>query len=475
MEKFYFTEDFQRKLVSLAVYSTDFLNSIRDRLRPDHFTSKEHWIIATLTYEYFDRYKQAPGSDILQEAAKYARRVGMNTDAAAMLTAALDLLDPDLSQTEYMASEINSYIRHEELRRVLEEFIPQYNRGEYDLETFGQSVQKVLNEYAAPDEEAPDVLSNIQQRAIQRYGKGRPSEIATLISPLDKYIVGIRPTQLGVILGPSGIGKTTFCAHLGKAGLLQGCLVLHYTLETPKNELDELYDRMLAATNVEGLSMPGATKKILSVAQRIAMFGGKLFTTYMTHPTLSMIRQDAAKKIEAYLKVAKKSVRVLIILDYLTLIRMAGSAGNLRYDQVLGVIMDGLKQQLAVELNAAVWVTHQTSRAGVGAERITELHSSDSYEPIRKADIALGFNRNVIYDQKKHQWMEQDMLHDSTVVRMFIIKNRGRSDKHDIRFGCDLDRSQFYSRVASDKIALHGSENTKKVKGNYAGVQANLD
>jgi hypothetical protein len=107
-------------------------------------------------------------------------------------------------------------------------------------------------------------------------------------------------------------------------------------------------------------------------------------------------------------------------------------------------------QQINVDFNTCSWVTNQGKVSAVGAKRVTELENAFGYEVIRLSDIALGFNRNMIYNQRTGEWKTIDEEYNPEVVRAFLMKNRGRPDKFEMRWACNLDKSQIYSRSATE-------------------------
>ena len=129
--KLVYPEDFQNTILNLVIHSTKFLKAVRSRLAASHFDSKEQWVLCQLAYQFYDRYKQAPGLLLSQELAKYTCRAGIKPDDAALarrlLSRQIRKVDCSL---EYVVNEIEQFLQHEEIRNTLESFLPQYNQGD---------------------------------------------------------------------------------------------------------------------------------------------------------------------------------------------------------------------------------------------------------------------------------------------------------------------------------------------------------
>lgn len=448
--KFEFPEEFQNTILSLVVYSEDFLSQIRETLLPEYFDTREAWTICTLAYGYFDKYEKAPGTHILHEVGKYARKTKMKSEQAELVIELIDRLEPDAGPVEYVITELQQFIQHSQMRHVLDDFLPKYNAGNYNLDELIHSIGSVQKSFVTPPEMDGDFLSRTSRRTRERYMTREAEPVATLIDPLDEQMVGILPGQLGMILAPSGIGKTTFAVHLGKAAAMQGKVVFHYSLESPTKEIEDAYDRLLIHTSLDGLQDPNTSQDLLKAAKSLAGWGGKIYVFYVPEPSLDDLKALIQKHVKQY------GMPGLIIIDYGECIEGPKAQKDTYIDAK--IVWQGLKG-VFVDLNVPGWLFSQAAIGAVGAKRITEQHRSDSYWKIRKSDIVLGFNRNMLYNEHKHKWEDEDVEHNADVVRLFVIKHRGRRDKYDLRFACDLDRGMIYSHAKTIQLRHDMEEN----------------
>ena len=252
-------------------------------------------------------------------------------------------------------------------------------------------------------------------------------------------MVGIQRGQLGTVMSPSGIGKSYFLVHLGKAAAMQGATVLHYTLEMTKEEIENRYDQMIVGLDRRRLvEQVGALSKLQRNVERIADRGGRVYVRYKPYGcTMESLRTD----IENDMDQLEIKWPCLVLIDYGEVLAVSKRSRH----EDLRAVWQELKS-VAAEFNLAVWVATQANRGAIGAARVTDLDVAESYDKVRISDIFIGFNRNMIYDRKRHEWKEIDVENNANTIRLFVIKHRDHEDKYSVRFQCDFSRGQFYVR-----------------------------
>ncbi len=446
MEKKQFTFDteFQNKILGAIINSSSFLRRFRQHVKPEHFRSDEQWIIATLAYQFFDDQATAPGSFIQHELDKYTSSHRVADEKAELLKTLLERLTYSPDHVEHIASEVVEFIRHEEIRGVLEDFLPQYETGQYDLTQTITDLNKVMTIDAKLADIGEVYFDNTSQRIQRRFGQSH-EYIATLIDPLDEKMLGIRAPQIGTIMAPSGVGKSWMLCHLGKAAMTQGKTVFHYTLEMDVDEVSDRYDQMVIGATTEELTKSATITRLHRSVQRLQAWGGNLILCWLdAGSTVETIREHLRFCAD------RKIYPDLVMVDYGELLE---ASKNYRGDEYLRQfdIWRGLKQ-LNKDWNIPSWIPTQASRGAVGAKVVSEMDTSDSLHKFRVSDLFIGFNRNAYYDHKKKEWIEIDKEWDEHTVRLFMIKHRGRADKYLVKFRTDLARGMFYSKKLTDEM-----------------------
>lgn len=428
------------------INSTRFLKNVRHLINPDYFSADEQWSICHVIFGFFDKYDNAPRDYIDSEVNKYALRTKMGAEKKELLKLLLAKIRNQIGDERYITDQIIEFAKHQSLRIALEEFLPDYERGVYDLNSLIDSFEEVRRIGVDRSDQGHFYFDGLQERVTRRRQRNKYAPIASLIERLDRRYVGILPGQLATIMAPSGVGKSWMMNHLGKAALIQGRVVFHYTLEMSAEEVCDRYDQMLIGEDVDSLNENSSIVKLEKGTLRLKAWGGELVVKYVESGT-------RVSGLQAHLDLLRDEKNLkpdLILIDFGELFEASKNFKGNEYLRQSDIWRE--LKSLAVAEEAAVYVATQTSRQGVGAERVSELETSDSFRKFQLSDIMIGFNRNAIYNRKKQEWITIDEDFDQRTVRLFMIKHRGRKDKYSVRFCCNLDRGQFYSSRLTAEI-----------------------
>lgn len=132
--KFDFNADFQNQILASLIYSTPFLKAGRDLVEPDYFSTNEQWVLCSLVYQFYDRYKKAPGMVHLKnEVFAYCKKSNTSPEAQGLLELLCKglkkLRKTVLKDKRYITDQIITMVQGEKIRIALEKFIPLHNQG----------------------------------------------------------------------------------------------------------------------------------------------------------------------------------------------------------------------------------------------------------------------------------------------------------------------------------------------------------
>jgi replicative DNA helicase len=195
---------------------------------------------------------------------------------------------------------------------------------------------------------------------------------------------GLGRGELGVVIAPTGAGKSMVLVHLGAQALKQGKNVVHYTLELGDTVVANRYDS--AITGI-GLSDLRAFKE--KVFEEIQDIEGRLIVK--EYPTRSATIQTIKNHIE---KMKLRGFKPdLIIVDYGDLIKPASSLKDEKRHQ-LETIYEELRG-LAQIHECPIWTASQTNRSGLNAEVITMESISEAFNKCFVADFIFTVSRTI--------------------------------------------------------------------------------
>ena len=214
---------------------------------------------------------------------------------------------------------------------------------------------------------------------------------------------GLGRSELGVVIAPTGAGKSMVLVHLGTQALKEGKTVVHYTLELQDTVIGSRYDSCL--TKVPLGSLMSFKEKIYEEVQDIE---GRLIVK--EYPTKSATTHTIKTHLE---KLKMRNINVdMIIVDYADLLRPVRSQREKRNE--LETIYEELRG-IASEMECPIWTASQTNRSGLNAEVITMEAISEAFNKCFVSDFIFTVSRTV-----------DDKVANSG--RVFVAKNRNGPD-----------------------------------------------
>lgn len=250
--------------------------------------------------------------------------------------------------------------------------------------------------------EVPDIsvgviaaLKAIEARVGQEEGL---SGLATGLSDLDAYTDGLQKSDLVLLAGRPGMGKTALAMNIVEHAVLrEDRRVMMFSLEMSTTQL---VTRILSSiTGVDsqklrrGTLTPRELTKLTEEASRLSK--SKLVIDDTSSISINQLRTRARRA-------HKKSPLSLIVIDYLQLMR--GSNNQERRERELAEISSGLKA-LAKELDIPILALSQLNRA-LEARTDKRPNNSDLRESgalEQDADIILFVYRECVYNEEASQ------------------------------------------------------------------------
>jgi replicative DNA helicase len=211
---------------------------------------------------------------------------------------------------------------------------------------------------------------------------------------------GLGPGELGVVMAPSGIGKSWFLSKIACSALQKGKNVLHYSLELSESYVGQRYTTILT-----GIQTSEHKERKDDIIRKIKSTPGRVRIKY--YPPQFASSKTIAAHIEKLKQIGFSAD--LIIIDYADLLKSGNGNRDGLYAE-LGGIYEELRG-LSGEMGIPIWTATQTNRAAIEHEVIGADSVGDSYKKVQTADFIMSVSRKT-----------KDKL--SNTGRIHIVKNR---------------------------------------------------
>jgi len=245
-----------------------------------------------------------------------------------------------------------------------------------------------------------DYIADFEQRFVPKHRL----PVTTGWKEIDDILGGgLGKSELGVVIAPTGAGKSFCLVHLGTQALKEGKAVIHYTLELQDTTIANRYDSCLT-----GYPLSDIINFKEEIYQEIKDLKGKLIIK--EYPTKSATTNTIKSHLTRLLKRGIKPG--MLIVDYADLLRPVVARKEKRIE--LESIYEELRG-ISTEFKCPVWTASQTNRSGLNAEVITMEQISEAFNKCFVADFIFSVSRTV-EDKQNNKG------------KIFIAKNRNGPD-----------------------------------------------
>jgi len=305
--------------------------------------------------------------------------------------------DTQVNGSEYIKNIALDFCRKQKLKEAMIKSVGLLQTSSFD------EIAKVINDaikMGDPSDFGYDYLKDFEKR----FEIKARNPITTGWEQIDEICRGgLGKGELGVVIAPTGAGKSMALVHLGAQALKAGKTVIHYTLELSDTVTASRYDSCL--TKIPLSQLHSFKEEIYEQVQD--MEGVLIVKEY---PTKSASTRSLRTHLE---KLRMRDISPdMVIVDYGDLLRPISGKSEKRHE--LESIYEEMRG-LAQEFNCCVWTASQTNRSGLNAEVITMESISEAFNKCFVSDFIFSISRTVEDKQ-------------SNTGRIFVAKNRNGPD-----------------------------------------------
>jgi replicative DNA helicase len=393
-----FGKAFQEKFCHLMLSDRPFCDQITEVLSVDFLDYEYLRVFINILKEHRTKYKVHPSYEIMETRI----RTDCNNYTKALkeqligFYATIKSTD-EIPNSQFIKDSSIDFCRKQVLKGAMMKSVKLIKSSSFD------EISKVIEEalkLGTDNNFGHDFIKDFEER----YTLTSRDPISTGFERVDEICKGgLGKSELGVVIAPTGAGKSMVLVHLGSQALKQGKTVVHYTLELQDTVVGNRYDSCISEVPLGDLFQ---NKK--QVLYKIKDIPGQLIIK--EYPTKSASTETIKNHIE---RLRKKGIEPdMIIVDYADLLRPTRSSKEKRYD--LESTYEELRA-IAQIYKCPVWTASQTNRSGLNAEVITMEAISEAFNKCFVADFICSLSRTV-----------QDK--QANKGRMFIAKNRNGPD-----------------------------------------------
>ena len=304
----------------------------------------------------------------------------------------------DLKESGYIKDTALDFCKKQKLQEAMLKSVPLLQKSSFDQ--VAKLIQDAIK-LGTSNDLGYDYMADFEKRFEH---KAR-NPVSTGWQTLDDMTKGgLGKGELGVVIAPTGAGKSMVLVHLGAKAVEAGKNVVHYTLELADTVVANRYDSCITGYHLNEVKV---FKE--QIYDKLKDLPGKLIVK--EYPT----RSASIQTIRNHLEKMKNQdfIPDMIIVDYADLLKPEGSSKEEKRHQLESIYEElrGISQ----EIGCPLWTASQTNRSGLNAEVITMEAISEAFNKCFVADFIFSVSRTI-----------EDK--GTNGGRIFVAKNRNGPD-----------------------------------------------
>ena len=424
-----FGQSFQTKVLSSLIVDVRLLDTLNEIIHPKFFESEANkWIVEEIM-SYYDDFKKSPTLDVFKVEISKIEEPSMQKRIIEQLKLVFTQLgDTDL---DYVKKEFSNFCINQNLKEAIVQSVDLLKAGSYDrIKDLVDKAMKV----GVDTDLGLDYVLDFEERNEDLNRSTVPTDWDCINELMDG---GLGPGELGVVVAPSGVGKTWVLCALGAAAVKAGLNVVHYSLELSEHYVGQRYDTIF--TQIPSADLKDRKDTIYS---KIKNLKGKLLIKYFPPKGIS------ARNIESHIEkmTAAGNKPDLVLIDYADLLLSTTNKSDSTYGEQGGVYIE--LRGMGGILGLPIWTASQTNRSGMDSEVIEADKIADSYAKVMNADFIMSVSRK-----------SKDKLNNT--ARFHVMKNRFGPDG--LTFPSKMDTNvgqiEVYDATSSDGIIASKESN----------------
>jgi len=423
-----FGKSFQERLCQLMLDDRPFCDQVAEVIDVSFFELKYLQVFTETLLEYRKKYRSHPNHEIMMTELKSGLTHHDKVVADQVRNFYAKIYKSEgVDEADYIKDKAIDFCRKQVLKSAMMKSVKLLKSSSFD------QISKVIEDAMKLGTDN-NFGHDYHVDALKRFERINRSPISTGWERIDDICKGgLGKNELGVVIAPTGAGKSMVLVHLAAEALKKGKTVVYYTLELKDTVVGGRFDS--AITKVPLNDLLDSQELIIDMIKDVE--GSLIIKEY---PTKSASVQTIRGHVDRLIKRGIKPDMILV--DYADLLRPSRSTGEKRHE--LEETYESLRA-LAQIYEMPVWTASQTNRGGLNAEVITMEAISEAFNKCFVADFIFSLSRTVTDKQ-------------ANKGRIFIAKNRNGPDG--LVFPCFVDWSDVTIKVLTKEEKVEGMQST---------------
>jgi len=395
-------KDFQEKIFQSLITDAKWAAQMIEVMTPDYFDVKYLQFLSDRFFGFYAKYKNFPTLQLLVTIIRDDLREGNDIILRDQIIEYLHRMkaSPNIGDLEFVKEKSLDFCKKQALKQALEESVKAIAAEKYDQVVY---LMKDALSKGQPATLGHDFFEDYEAR----FAEINRITCPTGLGPIDSKEIlngGLGRGEIGVVVAPTGVGKSHFLVHVGCEAIRRGKNVVHYTFELSESQVGIRYDSNLC--DISSSEIRENKEKVLEKYKN-SEFGRLIIKEYPTGTASVTTIRNHLEKLSM-----KGITPSMIVIDYADIMRSSRQFDSLRHE--LKLIYEELRN-LAMELRIPIWTASQANRDAAKSDIVGLENMSEAYGKAQVADVVLSLSRKPTEKA-------------SGFGRIFVAKNRAGKD-----------------------------------------------
>lgn len=367
----YLGSTFQLQLLNQIIVDKDFSRSIIDVMEPSYFENKYFKLIIQMIKEYYSKYEHTPTFDTLEQITKSELQQPL---ASKIVIDTLNKIkETEVEGAEFVQEKSMKFCKQQELQKVMVKAQKIIDDGQFEnYDTLEEMVSKAL-QVGEHDKGTESVFHNLDEVLDEDYRHPIPMGIPGI----DRLLKGgLAKGEIGVVLAPTGVGKSTLLTKISNHAFNLGYNVLQIFFEDNPKIIQRKHITLWTKIHPDELSLrkEEVMEKVKLVKETMT---NQLILKKLPSDTMTMmqIKNQIRKMMSEGTKID------MVLLDYIDCVVPDKNLGDEWKSE--GSVMRGF-EAMCHELDIVGWTATQGNRSSISSDVVTTDQMGGS---IKKAQV----------------------------------------------------------------------------------------
>jgi len=460
----YLGDDYQLRLMTQLLTDSRFANSIIDIIDPNYFFDPYMKVIAAVIKDAHQKDDIVPDMGSIE--FRLLEDVKDEVQQKFLIKQLGKVKNASLHDTLKVQDIAMKFCKQQELKKSIKKIQKIIDTGDIERYDECEEILKKAMEHGDNKDDGMDVFDNLKDVLTDDFRK----PIRTGINGLDEYMDGgLSKGELGVILAPYGVGKTTMITKLANTAMNDGYKVLQIFFEDNPKIIQRKHLACWTGIELNNLSIHKDEVIDLCRDKQIKSKDGRGLIKLKKFPsdgtTIPMIRQYIRKQI------AQGFRPDMVLLDYIDVVQSSKNFDDVYSGE--GHVMRQFESML-VEFDLVGWTAVQGNRSSIGANVVEANQMGGSIKKGQIGHFIVSIAKTL--DQKengtatmailksrfgKDGVIFEDITFDNAKVQIDMGQSKGartRTEfKQDVKDSEQLRVNVLFDSMKSRREALNGA------------------